>query len=95
MLTPSGRRLPLDDEGSDVLELTEQGFYEVRGGYRSTDYPFSIIEIVFDQKGRGTGTFIGLAELKMKMDKKSEQWRLEIENFGSFPAKVMGVMRRN
>jgi hypothetical protein len=72
-----------------------QGFYEVRGGYRSTDYPFSIIEIVFDQKGRGTGTFIGLAELKMKMDKKSEQWRLEIENFGSFPAKVMGVMRRN
>jgi len=72
-----------------------QGFYEVRGGYRSTDYPFSIIEIVFDQKGRGSGTFIGLAELKMKMDKKSEQWRLEIENFGSFPAKVMGVMRRN
>ena len=31
LLTPSGRRLPLDDEGSDVLELTEQGFYEVRG----------------------------------------------------------------
>jgi len=71
-----------------------QGFYEVRGGYRSTDYPFSIIEIVFDQKGRGSGTFIGLAQVRMKMDKKTEQWRLEIENFGSFPAKIMGVMRR-
>jgi len=71
-----------------------QGFFEVRGGYRSTDYPFSIIEIVFDQKGRGTGTFIGLAHVRIKKDKKTEQFRLEIENFGSFPAKVMGVMRR-
>jgi hypothetical protein len=34
VLTPSGRRLPLQDEGADVLELSEQGFYEVRG---STD----------------------------------------------------------
>jgi hypothetical protein len=72
-----------------------QGFWEVRGGYRSTDYAFSIIEIVFDQKGRGTGTFIGLAQIRMKMDKKTEQWRLEIENFGSFPSKVMGVIRRS
>ena len=29
-LTPSGRRVALDEEGSEVLELTEQGFYEVR-----------------------------------------------------------------
>jgi hypothetical protein len=71
-----------------------QGFFELRGGYRSTDYPFSIIEIFFDEKGKGTGTFIGLAQLKMEQDKKTEQMRLEIENFGSFPSKVMGVMRR-
>jgi hypothetical protein len=30
LLSPSGKRLPLEDEGTDVLELTEQGFYEVR-----------------------------------------------------------------
>ena len=71
-----------------------QNFWEVRGGYRSTDYAFSIIEIYFDEKGRGTGTFIGLAEVKLVRDKKTEQMRLEIESFGSFPAKVMGVMRR-
>jgi hypothetical protein len=70
------------------------GFYELRNGYRSLDYTFSIIEIVFDDKGNGTGTFIGLAEVEMKLDKKTEKWRLEIESFGSFPAKVMGVMRR-
>ena len=37
LLTPSGRRLPLDDEGTDVLELTEQGFYEVRGDANQAD----------------------------------------------------------
>jgi hypothetical protein len=31
VLTPSGRRVPLQDEESDVMELTEQGFYELRG----------------------------------------------------------------
>jgi len=70
------------------------GFYELRAGNRSLDYPFSIIEIYFDEKGRGTGTFIGLAQVKIARDKKTEQLRLELESFGSFPAKVMGVMRR-
>ncbi|HZL96838.1 MAG TPA: hypothetical protein VFB99_24495, partial [Vicinamibacterales bacterium] len=37
VLTPSGRRLPLDDEGTDVLELTEQGFYEIRGDANQAD----------------------------------------------------------
>ena len=32
VLTPSGRRLPIDDEGSDVVELSEKGFYELRDG---------------------------------------------------------------
>ena len=30
VLTPSGKRVPLEDEGSEVMELTEQGFYELR-----------------------------------------------------------------
>jgi hypothetical protein len=30
-LTPSGQRIGLDAEGADVLELSEQGFYEIRG----------------------------------------------------------------
>lgn len=70
------------------------GFYEARGGYRSLDHPFAIMEIFFDAKGKGSGTFIGLAQLKLERDKKTEQMKLELESFGSFPAKVMGVMRR-
>jgi hypothetical protein len=30
VITPSGRQVPVDDEGGGVLELTEQGFYELR-----------------------------------------------------------------
>lgn len=29
-LTPSGERLTLDEEGNEVIELTERGFYEIR-----------------------------------------------------------------
>ncbi|MGH9253909.1 MAG: BatA domain-containing protein [Vicinamibacterales bacterium] len=32
VLTPSGRRVAVDEEGAEVLELTEQGFYELRTG---------------------------------------------------------------
>jgi len=70
------------------------GFFELRAGNRSLDYPFSVIDIVFDQNGSGTGTFIGLAQVRMARDKKTEQVRLQIENFASFPAKVIGVTRR-
>ena len=41
VLTPSGRRVPLGDEGSEVMELTEQGFYEVRG--QSGDTVLSVV----------------------------------------------------
>jgi hypothetical protein len=37
VLTPSGRRLPLQDEGTDVMELTEQGFYELRSAKADAD----------------------------------------------------------
>ena len=31
VLTPSGRRVPIEDEGADVVELSQKGFYELRG----------------------------------------------------------------
>lgn len=37
VLTPSGKRMPIVDEGSDAVELTEQGFYEVRNGRSDSD----------------------------------------------------------
>jgi hypothetical protein len=37
VVTPSSRRLPFQDEGSEVLELSEAGFYEIRGGTGDTE----------------------------------------------------------
>ena len=72
-----------------------QKFIEVRNGYRSQDYPFGIMEIILDANGKGAGTFIAACKIDMKRDKKTGQYQLELENFGSFPHRVMGVRQRS
>jgi hypothetical protein len=69
------------------------GFGELRGGYRSVDYPFSYIEIFIDPRtGRGEGTFIPAAQIRFKT--KNGQSQVEIEDFGTFPGRLMGVTMR-
>jgi hypothetical protein len=70
-------------------------FAEVRYGYRSEDYPFAMIELFIDSKGKGEGTFIEAAKIRWVTDKKTGKPHVEIENFGTYPAKLMGVMRRS
>ena len=41
VLTPGGGRMAVDEEGSEVLELAEQGFYEVRG--RAGDAALTVV----------------------------------------------------
>jgi hypothetical protein len=36
VLTPAGNRLPVSGDGTEVIELSEQGFYELRGDTNST-----------------------------------------------------------
>lgn len=70
-------------------------FAEIRGGYRSTDYPFGVIELYVDPlTGKGEGTYIAAAKIRWTRDKKSGQYQIEIENFATFPAKLMGVTLR-
>lgn len=68
------------------------GFGELRGGYRSTDYPFSYVEIVIDRAGRGEGTIIPAAQIRFRT--KNGQPQVEIEDFGTFPGRLMGVTMR-
>jgi hypothetical protein len=71
------------------------GFGEIRGGYRSVDYPFSVIEMYVDERtGRGDGTYIPAARVRFRTDRDSGQQTVEIENFATFPAKLIGVRRR-
>jgi len=70
-------------------------FGELRGGYRSVDYPFGVIEMTVDERtGKGEGTYIAAAQIRWKKDKKSGQYQVEVENFATYPAKLMGVSRR-
>lgn len=70
-------------------------FAELRGGYRSLDYPFGVIEIFIDpQTGKGEGTYIAAAKIRWNFDEKKQQYEVEIENFGTFPARLLGVSER-
>ena len=71
-----------------------KNFGELRGGYRSLDYPFGVIEMYIDpQTGKGQGTYVAAAKVRWDHD-RSGQNQIEIENFATFPAKLMGVTRR-
>lgn len=91
------RKHELPDGKTRIIAAFErwQTFAEVRGGYRVSDYPFGVIEIIVDAKGKGSGTFIAACAVDMKRDKKTGKYRLELENFATWPHKVMGVMKRN
>lgn len=68
-------------------------FAEVRGGYRSLDYPFGVIELMIDDRtGRGEGTYIAAARIRWTR-RGSDANQVEIENFATFPARLLGVRR--
>jgi hypothetical protein len=68
-------------------------FAEVRGGYRSLDYPFGVIELSIDERtGRGEGTYIAAARIRWTRS-GSDANQVEVENFATFPARLLGVRR--
>ena len=70
-----------------------QGFGELWRGDRSLDYPFSYIEMFIDPRsGEGEGTFIAAAKIRWRNDKGQNE--VEIEDFGTFPGRLMGVKMR-
>jgi hypothetical protein len=79
--TPEGRR---------VIVLFERWMqlFERRNGTRSEDYPFTYMEFSLDQKGKGTGTFIGAAKVYFDKDDPNT---LTVENFATYPLRVVNV----
>jgi len=71
------------------------GFGEIRGGYRSVDYPFGYVEVFVDPRtGRGEGTFIPAARIRFRSGKNGGADQVEIEDFGTFPGRLIGVQMR-
>ncbi len=72
-----------------VFERWER-FAELRGGYRSVDYPFGVIELYLDDTtGKGEGTYIAAARIRWIEDKN----QVEVENFATYPVKLTSVTR--
>lgn len=65
------------------------GFGELRRGLRSVDYPFGYVDIRIGRDGRGDGTFIPAARIRFRGEDT-----VEVEDFGTFPGRLMGVRMR-
>jgi hypothetical protein len=65
------------------------GFGEIRRGLRSQDYPFSYVEIRVGRDGKGDGTIIPAARVRFRGGNT-----VEVEDFGTFPGRLMGVRMR-
>jgi hypothetical protein len=81
---------PSAEGGTKLTVLYERnvGIYELRAGARSQDYRFGYAEVFLDSRGRGDGTFIPAAKVKLEGD----TW--VVEDFGEFPARLMGLRAR-
>jgi len=79
---------PWGDGGTKLTGFYERNirFYELRYGTRSQDYPIGYAEIFLDRQGQGQGTLIAAARVKLK---EGNTW--EVEDFGTFPARLMGL----
>ena len=78
---------PTAEGGTKLTVLYERNvnIYELRAGARSQDYRFGYAEIFLDSRGRGEGTFIPAAKVKLE----GNTW--VVEDFGEFPARLMGL----
>jgi hypothetical protein len=81
------------EKGRKITILFERWIrmFEVKYGTRSQDYPFTYIELFVNDNGKGEGSVVGLA--KVSFDKKTPN-TLDVENYGTYAAKLMGVELR-
>ena len=78
---------PTAEGGTKLTVLFQRNvsFFELRAGTRSSDYRFGYAELYLDRRGRGEGTFIPAAKVKLE----GNTW--VVEDFGAFPARLMGL----
>ncbi|MCA1849610.1 MAG: hypothetical protein LC672_00810 [Acidobacteria bacterium] len=72
-----------------VLFQRNVNFFELRYGTRSADYRFGYAELYLGRKGGNEGTLIPAAKVRLR---DGNTW--EVEDFGVFPARLMGLQVR-
>jgi hypothetical protein len=59
-------------------------FWEIRNQPRTTDYPFTLAQILMPKEGKGQGKLAAFT--KITFDKKKNA--MEIENYGTEPVRL-------
>ncbi len=79
---------PWGDGGTKLTVLYERNlsFAELRYGSRSQDYRVGYAEIFLDREGKGQGTLIAAAKVRLR---DGNTW--EVEDFGVYPSRLMGL----
>ena len=80
---------PAQGGGRRIVAMTDRpmSFAEMRADPRTTDYPFTVIELRVDANGNGTGAIA--AATKVIYDKAANN--ITLENFGSEPVRLEKV----
>lgn len=79
---------PWGEGGTKLTVFYERNvrFFELRYGSRSSDYRVGFAEIYLDARGKGEGTLIPAARVRLR---DGNNW--EVEDFGVYPARLMGL----
>ncbi|MEZ5428187.1 MAG: hypothetical protein R2747_18095 [Pyrinomonadaceae bacterium] len=82
------------DEGTKLVAVFGRWLrpFELRYGTRSSDYPFTYIEIYSDHEGKSTGFAIGAARVQTNKENPNS---IDFENFGALPAKLIGLQMKS
>lgn len=86
----AARRI-MSEDGPSLLVAFERpiSWLEARSASSSLDYPFAVIEIKFDDKGKGEGTLHAAAKIKIKEDNE-----VKVEGYEFNPARLLNVRKR-
>jgi hypothetical protein len=72
-----------------VVTARNLSFVELRYSGRSVDYPFTVIQLELDEKGKGSGTAIAAA--KIRFNKKQNTYEIESYQHGTDYNKLLNV----
>jgi len=80
---------PLPEGGRRVILITDRPITmnEARNNPRTTDYPFTLLEIRFDAAGVGVGKMSVATKIWLSKDKTT----IELENYGMEPVRLTEV----
>ncbi len=85
-------RSVVTEDGGRILRVVvsrDIGFFETWNQTRSTDYPYTILEIQLDEDGNGVGSMIAAAKIEM-----DDEGTVEVESLGWTPFRLIGVKAR-